>query len=116
MHVESAIRKENEPQGLMAVPPANSNRPLKRKRRARLPMPPETARDVEQQLMAADEFWNQLISTVETNDGKGSGAALAMFSCFVHSLISDRELCKQLILYFDKKLNDDFISREVLSS
>ena len=87
-----------------------------RRRSVKNPLPPIEARNLAQKFQAADEFWHQLLSEIEKNDGKGSGAALAMFSCFVHSIIEDRELCRNLVLYFDQKLNDSFLSREAVSS
>ena len=99
---------------------ANNNAQQKahklRRRSVKTPLPPLEARSLAQKFQAADEFWHQLLLEIEKNDGKGSGAALAMFSCFVHSIIEDLELCKNLVLYFDQKLNDSFLSQEAVSS
>ncbi|MDE2029085.1 MAG: hypothetical protein KGI97_00815 [Alphaproteobacteria bacterium] len=107
----------DQPAAPVTAASANSNAQRKpRRRAARNPLPPVEAMNLAQKFQAADEFWHQLLSEVEKNDGKGSGAALAMFSCFVHSIIDDGELRKNLVLYFDQKLNDGFLSRKAMSS
>lgn len=115
----AAIRKEIEPHSLMADFRHADFPKTKKKRKARvirLPMPPQHARSFAQQLHAADEFWNQLMASHEAEDGKGHNAMLAMFSCFINSFIADEKMKRDLMIYFDQRLNDEQSRREASKS
>ncbi len=94
---------------------ANSNKLPKaakpRRRAVKDPLPPKEMRNLPQKIQAADEHWQDLIEThnkrlvdpSKTNDL----VMLAAFSCFIHAVFEDKNLCGELLRSFDKQIKKD---------
>lgn len=95
----------------------NSPRALKpRRKHIRLPQPPVGTGSVAQRIQEADESWQDLWSAHllrnERQDRMDDAALLVAFSRVIHAVIEDRDLCGQLLIYFDEKLQNEFADRQ----
>lgn len=82
-----------------------------RRRVIKTPLPPKKVRSLAQNIQAADEHWQEL---VEAHDARNIAhtkesdlALLVAFSCFLHAMVDDRNLCGQMLNYFDQKLDGE---------
>jgi hypothetical protein len=97
----------------------NSNTPQTmkpRRKHARQPLPPIGRRSMAQRIQDADESWQDLwkanLLRDERQDKTDDAALLVAFSRVIHAVIDDRELCGQLLNYFDEKLESEYADRQ----
>jgi hypothetical protein len=94
---------------------ANSNAQVKtrkpRRRAPKNPLPPLDVRDIAQKLQAADEHWQELIEAhnkrLQNNCKSNDLLMVAAFSCVVHSLFDDKDLCGRILTDFVTKLGKE---------
>lgn len=95
---------------------ANKNPAKARRKQVRLPMPPREAQTLAQRIQAADEgwqdLWNANLIRSERQDRSDDAALLVAFFRVIHAVIDDRDLCGQLMNYFDEKLQSEFSDRQ----
>lgn len=108
------LRPEQPPVPVAAVI-ANNNaqeKPRKpRRKAAKNPLPPSEARNLSQKIQAADEHWQELIEAYNKSQVEESKSndliMLAAFSCFVHAMFDDKNLCGQVLIDFVTQLGKE---------
>jgi hypothetical protein len=112
--VSVQLRPEQPPAPVVAAI-ANSNaqeRTRKPRRKAvKNPLPPREAMSLSQKIQAADEHWQELIEAYNKNQVEGSKGnelrMLAAFSCFVHAIFDNKDLCGQVLIDFVTQLGKE---------
>lgn len=115
--------RPDQPAAPIVAVGANSNaqeKPKKpRRRAARLPLPPRNAMNLSQNIQAADEHWQEVIEAYNkrlANNIKSDDLCLvAAFSCFVHSLFDDRDLCGKILVDFVTRLGNEKSQTNIFS-